>query len=103
MKAFAVALVTSLSLLGAARAPAADLPLPGGAPFPPSSYYPVSQPVNWGGVYIGLNGGYAHPLRCQLQVQLVNAGRVERRIADCGLQTCGIDIDGGGGRALARE
>jgi outer membrane immunogenic protein len=54
MKAFAVALITSLSLLGAARA----LPVPGGAPIPPSSYYPVSAPVNWGGVYVGLNGGY---------------------------------------------
>ena len=29
-----------------------------GAPIPPSSYYPVSPPINWGGVYIGLNGGY---------------------------------------------
>jgi hypothetical protein len=29
-----------------------------GAPIPPSSYYPISPPVNWGGVYIGLNGGY---------------------------------------------
>ena len=58
MKALAFALVLSLSLLGAERARAADLPLPGGAPIPPSSYYPVSPPVNWGGVYIGLNGGY---------------------------------------------
>jgi outer membrane immunogenic protein len=58
MKAFAFALVLSLSLLGAERARAADLPLPGGAPIPPSSYYPVSPPINWGGVYIGLNGGY---------------------------------------------
>jgi outer membrane immunogenic protein len=59
MKAFGFALVLSLSLLGAGRAPAADLPLPGGAPsYYPSSYYPVSPPVNWGGVYIGLNGGY---------------------------------------------
>jgi outer membrane immunogenic protein len=58
MKAAAVALVLSLSLLGAERASAADLPLPGGAPIPPSSYYPISPPVNWGGVYIGLNGGY---------------------------------------------
>jgi len=24
----------------------------------PTSYYPVSPPINWGGVYIGLNGGY---------------------------------------------
>ena len=58
MKALAFALVLSLSLLGAERARAADLPLPGGAPIPPSSYYPVSPPINWGGVYIGLNGGY---------------------------------------------
>jgi len=58
MKAFAGALILSLSLLGAQRALAADLPLPGGAPYPPSSYYPVSAPINWGGVYIGLNGGY---------------------------------------------
>jgi outer membrane immunogenic protein len=58
MKAFGFALVLSLSLLGAKGALAADLPLPGGAPIPPSSYYPVSAPVNWGGVYIGVNGGY---------------------------------------------
>ena len=58
MKALAFALVLSLSLLGAECARAADLPLPGGAPIPPSSYYPVSPPINWGGVYIGLNGGY---------------------------------------------
>src|SRR5262249_28766744 len=36
-----------------------DFRLPGGAPIPPpSSYYPVSPPINWGGVYISLNGGY---------------------------------------------
>src|SRR5580700_10789287 len=58
MKAAAVALVLSLSLLAAEGALAADVPLPGGAPIPPSSYYPISPPVNWGGVYIGLNGGY---------------------------------------------
>jgi outer membrane immunogenic protein len=60
MRALAFALVLSLSLLGAERARAAELPLPGGAPYPtpPTSYYPVSPPVNWGGVYIGLNGGY---------------------------------------------
>jgi outer membrane immunogenic protein len=56
MKAFFVALVLSLSLLGIGRAGAADLPLPG--PVAPSSYYPAAQPINWGGVYIGLNGGY---------------------------------------------
>jgi outer membrane immunogenic protein len=63
MKAFALALVMCLSLLGAERARAADVPLPGPAPTPPTSYYPtsyypVSPPINWGGVYIGLNGGY---------------------------------------------
>jgi len=63
MKAFGAALVSLLSLLGAGCALAADMPVPGGAPIPPgsyypSSYYPVSPPVNWGGVYIGLNGGY---------------------------------------------
>jgi outer membrane immunogenic protein len=63
MKAVAVALIISLSLLGAERARAADVPLPGPPPvaptsYYPTSYYPVSPPVNWGGVYIGLNGGY---------------------------------------------
>ena len=58
MKALGIAVVLFLSLLGAEYARAADLPLPGGAPMPPSAYYPVSPPVNWGGVYIGLNGGY---------------------------------------------
>ena len=32
--------------------------MPRGAPIPPSSHYPVSPPINWGGVDIGLNGGY---------------------------------------------
>jgi outer membrane immunogenic protein len=60
MKAFGAALVSLLSLLGAESARAADMPVPGGAPnsYYPTSYYPVSPPVNWGGVYIGLNGGY---------------------------------------------
>ncbi len=57
MKAFGVALVLSLSLLSAERVLAAEFPVPGPAPIPPNSYYPVSPPVNWGGVYIGLNGG----------------------------------------------
>jgi outer membrane immunogenic protein len=58
MKKFTVVLGFLLSVLGAGYARSADLPLPGG-PVPPSSYYPVSAPINWGGVYIGLNGGYA--------------------------------------------
>jgi len=57
MKTFAVFLCFLLSVLGADDARSADLPLPGG-PVPPNNYYPVSAPINWGGVYIGLNGGY---------------------------------------------
>jgi outer membrane immunogenic protein len=57
-KAIAVAFGVLFSLLGAACALAADLPVPGGAPLPPNSYYPASQPVNWGGIYLGVNGGY---------------------------------------------
>jgi outer membrane immunogenic protein len=57
MKRFAVFLCFLLSVLGADDARSADLPLPGG-PVPPNNYYPVSAPINWGGVYIGLNGGY---------------------------------------------
>src|ERR1700730_1368827 len=63
MKGLALALVLSLSLLGAERARAADVRLPGPAPIPtasyyPTSYYPVSPAINWGAVYIGLNGRY---------------------------------------------
>ena len=58
MKRCAVFLGLLLSLLMSERARSADLPLPGGPPVP-NSYYPVSPPINWGGVYIGLNGGYA--------------------------------------------
>jgi opacity protein-like surface antigen len=58
VKAFGAALALSLALLGAERALAAELPMPGPAPIPPNSYYPVSPPLNWGGVYIGLNSGY---------------------------------------------
>ena len=54
MKPIVVAFV--LSLVGVGRALAADLPLP--APLPPASYYPAARPVNWGGVYLGINGGY---------------------------------------------
>jgi hypothetical protein len=57
-RAFGAALALSLALLGAERALAAELPMPGPAPIPPNSYYPVSPPLNWGGVYIGLNSGY---------------------------------------------
>jgi outer membrane immunogenic protein len=43
------------SLFAASRASAADLPVPGPAP----AYYPVATVYDWGGGYIGINGGYA--------------------------------------------
>jgi outer membrane immunogenic protein len=51
--------VAMLFVFGAGGALAADLELPTSLPMPPSSYYPVMQPVNWSGVYFGVNGGYA--------------------------------------------
>jgi hypothetical protein len=43
------------SMIAASRASAADLPVPGPAP----AYYPVVTVYDWGGGYIGINGGYA--------------------------------------------
>lgn len=58
MKPVLVALVVSLASVGAAAA--ADVAVPAApAPSPPASYYPVLAPVNWGGLYLGVNGGYA--------------------------------------------
>jgi outer membrane immunogenic protein len=48
----------ALSLMTAAGAMAADVPLPGPAPVPPTNYYPADAPLNWGGFYVGVNGGY---------------------------------------------
>ena len=49
--------IACVSLLGASQALAADLELP--APLPPNapSYHYV-PPVDWSGIYLGLNGGY---------------------------------------------
>ena len=44
------------SLLAASHALAADLPVPAG---PAPAYYPVATVYDWGGGYIGINGGYA--------------------------------------------
>ena len=44
------------SLFAASRALAADLPVPAG---PAPAYYPVATVYDWGGGYIGINGGYA--------------------------------------------
>jgi outer membrane immunogenic protein len=54
MKRALIALLVSIVQAGTALA--ADLPLP--APLPSTSYFP-SALYNWGGGYIGLNGGYA--------------------------------------------
>jgi len=50
-----ILIVAVASLLAASRASAADLPVPGPAP----AYYPVAAVYDWGGGYIGINGGYA--------------------------------------------
>ncbi len=57
MKQIIVAAILFLS--GAAQSLAADLELPASAPMPASSYYPITQPLNWSGFYFGINGGYA--------------------------------------------
>jgi len=51
-----ILIVAMASLLAASHALAADLPVrPGPAP----AYYPVTTVYDWGGGYIGINGGYA--------------------------------------------
>jgi outer membrane immunogenic protein len=51
-----VLIVAVASLLAASHAWAADLPVPAG---PAPAYYPVATIYDWGGGYIGINGGYA--------------------------------------------
>ena len=54
-----VFVAAALMLAGLGQASAADVPLPSG-PAPPASYSPIIEPLpNWGGFYVGLNGGYA--------------------------------------------
>ncbi len=45
-------------LTAAGQALAADMPAPFPSPQPPASYYPAAAPFNWGGLYVGANGGY---------------------------------------------
>ncbi len=60
VKSFVVAVAVGMALGGIGRAIAADLPPPGGPPAAPAEYYPVKSAFkNWGGAYLGLNGGYA--------------------------------------------
>src|SRR5579863_7178900 len=49
----------ALAFAAAGQVFAADLPRPGPAPQAPAAYIPTVAPVyNWGGIYLGLNGGY---------------------------------------------
>ena len=45
-------------LISIGRVLAADLPQPFPPPQPPANYYPAAAPINWGGFYVGVNGGY---------------------------------------------
>ncbi len=57
MKRFWIAGAVVLAAVG--QALAADLPEPAPPPRAPAAYVPVAVPAfNWGGVYLGLNGGY---------------------------------------------
>ncbi len=57
MKRFWIA--GAMVLAAAGQALAADLPEPAPPPRAPAAYVPVAAPAfNWGGVYLGLNGGY---------------------------------------------
>jgi outer membrane immunogenic protein len=47
----------ALVLAGGEVALAADV-LPPSPPLPPTSYFPTLAPINWGGFYVGVNGGY---------------------------------------------
>ena len=47
-------IATMASIIAASRAIAADLPVRTGVP----AYYPVATVYDWGGGYIGINGGY---------------------------------------------
>jgi outer membrane immunogenic protein len=54
-------LAVALSIVAVSHALAADLPQPAPPPPPqaPAMYIPTVAPVyNWGGIYLGLNGGY---------------------------------------------
>ena len=56
MKRMLIAGVFALAAAG--QSLAADMPVPFPSPQPPASYYPAAAPFNWGGFYVGANGGY---------------------------------------------
>jgi len=49
--------VAALMFAGVEATLAADI-APPPAPVPPTSYFPATAPINWGGFYVGVNGGY---------------------------------------------
>jgi outer membrane immunogenic protein len=54
-----IATAILISIFAASSALAADLELPKSPPSAPSGYFPAVSPVNWSGIYVGVNGGYA--------------------------------------------
>src|SRR5215472_9572104 len=50
-----ILIVAAASMIAAGSALAADLPVARPAP----AYYPVATVYDWGGGYVGINGGYA--------------------------------------------
>jgi outer membrane immunogenic protein len=55
-----ILITAMLSIAAAGGALAADLPQPMPPPQAPVAYIPTVAPVyNWGGIYVGINGGYA--------------------------------------------
>jgi outer membrane immunogenic protein len=52
---YRILIVAVASIIIASRASAADLPVRAG---PAPAYIPVTAPYDWGGGYIGINGGY---------------------------------------------
>jgi outer membrane immunogenic protein len=51
-----ILIVAAASMIAASRVLAADIPVPAR---PAPAYYPVATVYDWGGAYIGINGGYA--------------------------------------------
>ena len=47
-----------LSIAAAGSALAADLPQPPPPPQAPVAYLPPAPVYNWGGIYVGINGGW---------------------------------------------
>ncbi len=52
---YRILILAVASIIVVSRASAADLPVPAG---PAPAYLPVTAPYDWGGGYIGINGGY---------------------------------------------